>query len=190
MPAWSTTSDACSTICGCPTSGTGTVGPVGPAGATGPSISFIAGNTGPYLPTSITSFTSATANRVYQQAFTVSSSTQQFLIHYNIILGNVTNNRRFTSTLGLSDTINQTALLSINLSTGTVPVTLAGADTDNYIAGSNGDVSANHACNLIGFATVTNISTIGTNYITIWLAPSGSDSATSATADIVILQVK
>jgi hypothetical protein len=98
-------------------------------------------------------------------------------------------NRTITSTLGISTTLNQTAPFSINLKTGTTPVSLQGVPGDNYIAGTHAGVHANDVVNLCGFATVTNLS-VAIHYICVWAGGNGSSTFTSPTVNIVVLKIK
>ena len=94
-----------------------------------------------------------------------------------------------TSTIGISSSASATAAASTNLYTGTTPVTLTGANSDKYIAGSNGKVAATHAANLSGHATVTNLAA-GTWYATVWAAADATMTLTNPTVNIVVLQIK
>ena len=74
-----------------------------------------------------------------------------------------------TSTLGLSSTANDSAGNCTNLYSQTTGITLTGANTDSYLAASNGGVTSGNASNLHGYATITNAA-VGTQYVTLWAA--------------------
>jgi len=198
MPKWTINSDACNNICGvgstCPTGpqgpagASGSQGPTGPAGsgAQGLSVSWIAGNTGPYVNTT-TNTIGTGATRLYEVPFNVSSTSDKFLIHYNIVLDSSVNNHEITSTLGLATSISASAASSTNLQTGTVGVTLTGASSDKYIAASHGNVNGTDAVNLCGFGTITNLTAVP-HYITVWAAASGSTTLTTPVVNVVILK--
>jgi len=160
----------------------------GSGGNTGSSISYIAGNSGPYVNT-LTNTINNTAVRLYQTSFNVINTAEIFLIHYNIVLGAAGDNHRMTTTLGISTTIDQTALLSNNLQTGTAPVTLTGSSSDDYIAGSHGTVTNTECVNLCGFATVTNLAA-GTHYISVWAGGDGNSTFTNIVVNTVVLTIK
>jgi hypothetical protein len=167
---------------------TGYTGPIGHTGSTGPSISWVGGDTGPYNTTTTTIDTSAT--RMNEHAFQVTSTSNIFLFLYNLVLDSGGDNHQVTTTLGLAGAAGATAGASTNLYTGTTGITLTGVNTNSYIAGSNGNISAGDACNISGQATVTNL-TAGTHYVTVW---AGSDTnATTLTnpkVNVVCLQIR
>ena len=165
----------------------GPTGPTGDTGPTGPSVSYVAGNSGPYV-SSLTNIVNNAAVRLQQVSFTVTNTTEVFLIHYNIVLGPDGDNHFITSTLGISTTSNQTDVLSTNLQTGTTPVTLAGSSSDSYIAGTHGKVSGTECVNLCGFATVTNLAS-GTHYITVWAGSNGNNTFTGIVVNTIVLKV-
>jgi hypothetical protein len=125
-----------------------------------------------------------------EHAFQVTSTSNIFLFLYNLVLDSGGDNHQVTTTLGLAGAAGATAGASTNLYTGTTGITLTGVNTDSYIAGSNGNVSAGDACNISGQATVTNL-TAGTHYVTVW---AGSDTnATTLTnpkVNVVCLQIR
>ena len=94
-----------------------------------------------------------------------------------------------TSTIGIATITGATAGVSTNLYTGTTGITLNGLTANNYIAASNGNVSATHATNISGHATVTNL-TAGTYYATVWAGASGLTTVQNPTVNLVVLQIK
>ena len=176
-----------------PTGYTGPIGPTGPVGATGPigptgpSISWVGGDTGPYDTTPLTIDNSAT--RMNEHAFQVSGPSNIFLIHYNLILSSGGDNKQITSTIGIASSASATAATSTNLYDGLVNITLNGSNANKYIAASHGNISGTDAANLIGHATVTNL-TAGTYYATVWAAATGVTTLVGPTVNLVVLQIK
>jgi hypothetical protein len=105
------------------------------------------------------------------------------------VLGAGGDNHNMTTTLGISTTINQTAILSTNLQTGTTPVTLTGSSSNSYIAGTHGKVTNAESVNLSGFATVTNLAA-GTHYISVWAGGDGNSTFTAIHLNTVVLTIK
>ena len=124
-----------------------------------------------------------------EYAFQVSSPSNIFLFHYNMVLSSGTYTSQITTTLGIASGAGELAANSKNLYTGTTPVTLTGANTDAYIAGSNGTVVSGNACNINGQGTVTGLSA-GTYYVTIWAAATVQLLSTNSTANLVVLEIK
>ena len=112
-----------------------------------------------------------------------------FLFNYNFICESSAGNKQITSTLGLSDTINDLSANSINLQNGMTGITLTGSNSDKYIAGSNGTIAAANACNIMGMATATNLS-VGTHYVSVWAASSGTSVLTNPVILMNVLQIK
>jgi hypothetical protein len=138
----------------------------------GQGTQWCGGNTGPYnVPATTTIATSAT--KLYEKVFTVTSTNNQFLIQYNVVLGTGGSSQQVTSTLGLSATPNDISANCINLYNNQTGISLSGANTDPCIAASNGGVSSSAMTNLNGFATASNLA-IGTQYVSLWAA---SDTA-------------
>lgn len=173
-----------------PTGATGATGASssvpGPTGATGLSVSYVGGSTGAYDTTSSLSLTTS-ATRMHEDSFTAVSG-GVYMIHYNFVMDAVTGNRQVTTTLGLSSTQGDTAGNSINLYTGTTGVTLTGANTDAYIAGSFGNVTAGGAGNLSGVAMWQGAA--GTYYVTLWAAASGPITFGTPKVTMITLRVK
>lgn len=165
-------------------------GPLGPTGATGPSIIYVGGNTGVYNAIA-TSITMGTATRMNEHAFQVSGPSNIFLFHYNMVLipGSGAYGTQITTTLGINSSASASATSSKNVYTGNTPVALTGANSDAYIAGSNGTVAAGSACNIIGQGTITGLSA-GTYYVTLWAGSILSITAVSPTANLVVLQIQ
>ena len=192
MPKWNSNSYPCGCNTSCAgglgsTGPTGSVGATGHTGATGPSISWVGGDTGAYNAATSTIATSAT--RMNEHSFQATGPSNIFLFHYNLVLDGGGDNHEVTSTIGIATVTGATAGASTNLYTGTTPVTLTGTNTNKYIAGSNGKVSATHATNISGHATVTNLSA-GTHYATVWAGAEGTMTLTNPTVNLVVLQIK
>jgi hypothetical protein len=127
---------------------------------------WVGGNTGPYAaPSTGTTAIATSATKLYEKAFTVFNANNQFLIHYNVVLGSGGSSYPVTSTLGISTTANDVSSNCINLYNNTTGITLTGANTDAYIAA----VTSSTVANLSGFATVSNLAT-GTQYVSVWAA--------------------
>jgi collagen type VII alpha len=143
----------------------------------GQGTQWCGGNTGPYdVPTTGTTAIATSATKLYEKAFNVSNTNNQFLIHYNIVLGNGGSNYLVNSTLGISTTPNDIAGNCINLYNNASGITLTGATTDPYIASATSSTGAN----LTGFATVSNLAT-GTQYVSLWAASSTATQTFSNT---------
>jgi hypothetical protein len=114
-----------------------------------------------------------------------------FLFHFNMVLipGGGAYGTQITTTLGINSAASASAGTSINVYTGTTPVTLTGSNTDAYIAGSNGTIAVGSACNIIGQGTITGLSA-GTYYVTLWAASLADIISISPTANLVVLQIK
>jgi len=137
------------------------------------------GNTGPYAAptTGITAITTSTT-KLYEKAFNVTNTNNQFIIYYNVVLGDGGSNYLVNSTLGISTRPNDVAGNCINLYNNTTGITLTGAPTNPYIASATSSMGAN----LSGFATATNLA-IGPQYVSLWAA---SGTATQTFAHIKI----
>ena len=163
----------------------------GATGPAGPSISYVGGDTGAY--NAIATTINTTATRMNEHAFQVSSPSNIFLFHYNIVLRTAalsSSASQITTTLGIAGTPGASAASSKNIYTGTIPVDLSGANTDAYIAGSNGIVVGANACNIVGQGTITDLSA-GTHYVTIWAASLTAFTPTvGPTANLVVLQIQ
>jgi len=126
------------------------------------------GNTGPYAaPTTGTTEIATSATKLYEKAFAVTNTNNQFIIHYNVVLGDGGSNYLVNSTLGISSTPNVVSGNCINLYNNTTGITLTGAPTDPYIASATSSTGAN----LSGFATATNLA-VGTQYVSLWASSS------------------
>ena len=173
---------------------TGYTGPLGPTGYTGytgpvgPSISWVGGDTGPYNATA-TNTINTSATRMNEHTFTVTSTHDIFLIHYNLVLkGGVVNNTHITTTLGVAASAGALATSSTNLYDLSSSVVLTGYNTDSYIAGANPQAS-DDICNINGYSTATGL-TVGLNYSTVWAAVKTSSlTLTNPKINQVVLKI-
>jgi hypothetical protein len=159
----------------------------GITGPTGPSISWVGGDSGPYNPTS-TLTVNGSATRMNEHSFNVNSATNMFLIQYNFVCDGGSDNKQITTTLGLANVPSQSVENSINLQNGMTGITLTGANGDKYIAASNGNIASASACNINGMATVKNLS-VGTHYVSVWAASSGTSAMTSPVILMNVLRI-
>jgi hypothetical protein len=127
------------------------------------------------------------ATRLDEHSFNVNSTNDVFLIHYNIVLDGGVSNKQITSTLGISTSSNALATNSVNLYDLSNSVVLTGHNTDGYIGASS--TNAGDCVNIAGHATANNLS-VGTHYISIWIAANASSTLTRPKCNIVILQIK
>ena len=126
---------------------------VGATGPTGPSISYVGGNDASY--NALATVIGISATRMKEYVFNVTDPSNIFLFNYNIVLSSGIYTSQITTTLGIASGVGALAASSINVYTGTTPVALTGANTDAYIAGSNGTVVSGNACNIVGQGTIT-----------------------------------
>ena len=167
---------------------TGLQGATGYTGPVGPSISWVGGDTGPYNATT-TNTINTSATRMNEHTFTVTSTHDIFLIHYNFVLDSgVVNNKHITTTLGVAASAGALATSSTNLYDLSSSVVLTGYNTDSYIAGANPQASDN-ICNINGHATATGL-TVGLNYSTVWAAVKTSSlTLTNPKINQVVLKI-
>jgi hypothetical protein len=108
---------------------------------------------------------------------------------FNFIVDGAPDNHQITTTLGYSTTALDSAANCINLYDNSTGITLTGANTDKYIAGSNGNIQAINATNIIGQGMLYNLSA-NTYYISLWAASqTGTTTVTSPKVSLVILKI-
>ncbi len=143
--------------------------------------------TGPYNSTDVGTVT--TIVRLNEHSFVVDNSNNIYLIHYNLILSaNSTGNKQISTTLGISTTPNDTAGNSYNLQNNTQGIILNGP-INSYIAASGGNVASGDLTNIIGCATVRNL-TPNKYYITLWAASTGTSSFSNPKVLLTILRIQ